>query len=63
MIHFDQKTFDKTLEEGKLMMVDFWAERCGPCKMLGPVIDQLAQEYEGKVQVVRTWLGGMRGRP
>ena len=47
MIHFDQKTFDKTLEEGKLMMVDFWAEWCGPCQMLGPVIEDLAGRYEG----------------
>lgn len=51
MIHFDQKTFDKTLEEGKLMMVDFWAEWCGPCQMLGPVIEDLAGRYEGKAVV------------
>ena len=51
MIHFDQKTFDKTLEEGKLMMVDFWAEWCGPWQMLGPVIEDLAGRYEGKAVV------------
>lgn len=51
MIHFDQKTFDKTLEEGRLMMVDFWAEWCGPCQMLGPVIEDLAGKYEGKAVV------------
>ena len=51
MIHFDQKTFDKTLEEGKLMMVDFWAEWCGPCQMLGPVIEDLDGRYEGKAVV------------
>ena len=44
-------TFDKSLEEGKLMMVDFWADWCGPCQMLGPVIESLAEKYEGKAIV------------
>ena len=50
-VHFDMETFDKALEEGKLMMVDFWAEWCGPCQMLGPVIESLAEEYEGRAVV------------
>lgn len=51
MIHFDKETFDKALEEGELMLVDFWAEWCGPCQMLGPVIERLAEEYEGRAVV------------
>lgn len=51
MIHFTKETFEKTLSEGKLMMVDFWAEWCGPCQMLGPVIEALAEQYEGKAVV------------
>ena len=51
MIHFNKDTFDNTLAEGKLMMVDFWAEWCGPCQMLGPVIESLAEQYEGKAVV------------
>lgn len=51
MIYFDQKQFDQALEEGSLMMVDFWAEWCGPCQMLGPVIEALAEQYEGKAVV------------
>ena len=51
MIHFDKETFEKTLSEGKLMMVDFWAEWCGPCQMLGPVIESLAEQYEGRAVV------------
>lgn len=51
MIHFNQEAFDKALGEGKLMMVDFWADWCGPCRMLGPLIEDLAVKYEDKAVV------------
>ena len=49
--HYNKESFDKSLNEGKLMMVDFWASWCGPCKMLAPVIDDLAGQYAGKAVV------------
>ena len=49
--HFDQKSFDAALAEGKLMMVDFWADWCGPCKMLAPVMEALDRQYAGRVTV------------
>ena len=51
LIHFTEDGFNKALAQPGLMMVGFWAEWCGPCKMLGPVIEQLAKDYDGKVTV------------
>ena len=51
MTHYDMETFDAALKEGTLMMVDFWAEWCGPCRMLAPMVDKLAAQYEGKATV------------
>lgn len=50
-VHFNKEGFEKALTSGQLLMVDFWADWCGPCKMLAPVIEGLGDEYEGKVVV------------
>ena len=49
--HFQESTFDAAVNAAPLAMVDFWADWCGPCKMLGPVIEKLAAQYDGKAVV------------
>ena len=45
-------TFDKVvLQSDKPVLVDFWAAWCGPCRMVGPIIDELSNEYDGKAIV------------
>ncbi len=50
MEHYTKETFDAALNSGKLMMVDFSATWCGPCKMLSPVMEELADRYAGKAE-------------
>lgn len=51
VIEINQNNFDEEVKNSDIpVLVDFWAPWCGPCKMLGPVIDQLSEQYAGKVK-------------
>lgn len=52
LIHFNEEGFNKVIAAKSLMMIDFWATWCGPCQRLGPVIEQLAEEYEGQDVII-----------
>ncbi len=49
----DEKFSSDVLESEIPVFVDFWAPWCGPCKMIGPFVEQIAKEYEGKIKVVK----------
>ncbi|MBX9852183.1 MAG: thioredoxin [Cytophagaceae bacterium] len=47
-IEITDSNFDEIINTDKPVLVDFWAEWCGPCKMIGPVVEELANDYDGK---------------
>ncbi len=47
----NNSNFEELLSSDKPVVIDFWAEWCGPCRMIAPIVDELAEEYEGRALI------------
>ena len=54
VLHITEDTFENEIINSNLpVLVDFWAPWCGPCRMLGPIIDSLAEEFDGRAKIAK----------
>lgn len=64
VLRVTDKTFDEEIINSDIpAMVDFWAEWCGPCKMVSPVVEELAKEYKDKIKIASMDVDGNREIP
>lgn len=52
-LNITAESFDKLISSGQLVFVDFWATWCRPCQMMGPIVEELADEYEGRAFIAK----------
>ena len=62
--HITDATFDEeVLQSDQAVLVDYWAEWCGPCKMIAPILDEIVDEYEGRLKIKKLNIDDNRETP
>ena len=56
-----KENFQELLQSGQPVVVDFWAEWCGPCKMMLPIVEEISKEFEGKITVAKVDVDSSQG--
>jgi len=64
IVHVTDETFEEEITKSQQpVLVDYWADWCGPCKMIAPILDEIATEYEGRVKIAKLNIDENPGTP
>jgi len=64
IVHVSDDSFEQDVLQSDLpVLVDYWAEWCGPCKMIGPILNEIADEYQGKLKIAKLNIDENSGTP